>query len=187
MIYTLPETVKLGDKEYPINSDFRCILDVLEILADNDLTDRERAKYALGFFYKDLQSIPGELAQEAVNQLYLFINGGQSRKEDQKQKKVMDWQQDYPLIIGAVNRVIGHEIRNDAHLHWWTFLAAYMEIGDCLFSQVIKVRQQIAEGRFFSKASKAEKDWYKKNRDIVDLHNASKYTDAELAFMASLK
>ena len=44
MIYSLPESVTVCGKEYAVNSDFRCILDIIEVLNDPELTEE-------GFFY----------------------------------------------------------------------------------------------------------------------------------------
>lgn len=187
MIYDLPTTVELNGVDYPINSDFRCVLDIMEVLSDRDLSDRERVFLALGFFYPDLQSIPPEAMETAVRKLYWFINGGQDQKPSHKKaKKMMDWGQDFPYIIGPVNRIIGHDIRLDKHLHWWTFLSAYMDIGESLFSQILHIRQALAEGGM-RKLSKPEREWYRKNRDLVDLKNVHTYTDAELAFFGSIQ
>ena len=184
MIYDLPNAVDINGKEYEINSDFRCILDIFEVLSDNELVSRERAFYALGYFYPDFAEMPPEDYEEAGKKLFWFIDGGQEQtQEARKAPKVMDWEQDFPYIIGPVNKIIGHEIRNDKHLHWWTFLAAYMDIGECLFAQIVSIRQKIAAHK---KLEKHEKEWYHKNRKLVDLHTSLKYTAAEMEFMKSL-
>ena len=78
----------------------------------------------------------------------------------------MDWEQDAPIIIPAINRVQGMEIRSVPYMHWWTFLGAYMEIGECLYSQIIHVRQKKISHK---KLDKWEKDFYNANKDIIDL------------------
>ena len=70
--------------------------------------------------------------------------------------------------------MLGHEIRaveydretNFGGIHWWTVLAAYYEIGDCLFAQVVRIRDKKAKSK---KLDKAEQDFYRKNRDIIDI------------------
>ena len=173
MIYTLPTSVEILGEEHIINTDFRVILDLFEVLNDVDLTDRERGYLALGFFYPEFDKIPPEGYEEAVSRLNWFVNGG--KEEQQKNtKKLMDWEQDFPLIIAPVNRIIGCEVRSLEYLHWWTFLSAFMEIGECTFAQVLHIRQEKSAGK---KLSKVDADWYRKNRDIVDLK--TKYSDAE--------
>lgn len=131
MIYDLPKTLEVNGTEYEIRSDFREILDIIEILNDEELKDSERAFVTLLFFYPDFENLPPECYQEALEQCFWFINGGRFDDESQgNPPRMMDWQQDFPYIIAPVNRVIGHEVRADAYLHWWTFLSAYMEIGE---------------------------------------------------------
>ena len=175
MIYDLPTSLTVCGVEYEIRSDFRVILDVMEVLNDIELTDQERGYLTLVFMYPRFENMPPEHHQEAIRWCFWFINGG--RHEEQGEKKpprLMDWEQDFSYIIAPVNRVIGHEIRADKYLHWWTFLSAYMEIGECTFAQIVHIRDQKRKGRSLDKS---DQEWYLRNRDIVDLKQ--KYTSAE--------
>lgn len=60
------------------------------------------------------------------------------------------------------------------YLHWWTFLSAYMGIGDCLFAQVVRIRDIKARGK---KMDKQDREFYRRNRDLIDIK--VKTTDAE--------
>ena len=175
MSYDLPKSLEVCGEEYAIRSDFREILDIIEILNDEELKGSERAFVTLLFFYPEFENIPVDAYQEALEQCFWFINGG--KNESQKDKnlpRLMDWKQDFQYIIAPVNRVIGHEIRADAHLHWWTFLSAYMEIGECTFAQIVHIREARCRGR---KLDASDQEWYRRNREIVDLK--TKYTGAE--------
>ena len=95
----------------------------------------------------------------------------------------MDWEQDFNYIIAPINRVLGKEIReipydfdaNTGGLHWWTFMSAYMEIGgDCMFSQIVSIRDKQARGK---KLEKYEREWLRRNADIVNLKQ--KFTGKE--------
>lgn len=168
MIYDLPESVTVCGKEWDINSDFRVILDIIEVLNDAELMDEERTFFTLGYFYPDFEEMDLDDHQEAVRQCFLFINGGKTNEELGKKKpRLMDWEKDFPYIIAPVNRVIGHEIRADEHFHWWSFLAAYMEIGECTFAQIVHIRAMLGKGKSLDKF---DKDWYMENREIVDIH-----------------
>ncbi len=74
-----------------------------------------------------------------------------------------------------MNRVLGYEARavpydpetNAGGLHWWTFIAAYMEIGnDCSIAQIVSIRDKLARGK---KLEKHEREWYRRNRELVDI------------------
>ena len=175
MMYDLPKSLTVSGAEYAIRSDFREILDIIEILNDEEMTESERAFVTLLFFYPDFENMPSEDYQEAVEQCFWFLNGGKSEATAEKNPpRLMDWKQDFPYIIAPVNRVIGHEIRADEYLHWWTFLSAYMEIGECTFSQIVHIREAKIRGR---KLDASDQEWYRRNREIVDLK--TKYTTAE--------
>lgn len=177
MIYDLPKSLEVCDTEYEIRSDFRAALDICIALNDPDLDDSDRGEAALTILYPDFEDMPPEHYDEAVNQLLWFINGGDDPPE-KAPPKLIDWQQDFKLITAPVNRVLGQEIRAAEYLHWWTFLTAYYEIGDCLFAQVVRIREKQARGKGLDKS---EQEFYRKNRDLVDLK--IKYTLADDALM----
>ena len=175
MIYELPKSLEVCGTVYEIHSDFREILDILEVLNDVELKEQERGFITLLFFYPDFEYMPQEHYQEAIKQCFWFINGG--GYEDQTEKnapRLMDWEQDFQYIIAPINHVIGREIRADAYLHWWTFLSAYMEIGECTFAQIVRIRDAKNRGK---KLDESDREWYRKNRKLVDLK--TKYTSRE--------
>lgn len=179
MIYDLPKRLTVCGEEWKIRTDFRCILDVMEILNDVDIKDQERSYLALLYFYTDFENMPPEIYQEALQQCFWFINGGRlDEQAGKKPPRLMDWEQDFPYIIAPVNRVIGHEIRADDYLHWWTFLSAYMEIGECTFAQIVHIRDQKSKGK---PLDKADKEWYRRNQKLVDLK--TRYTSTEEEFL----
>lgn len=181
MIYTLPETVELGGTEYPIRWDYRPVLDICAALSDPELSDQERAYVALSIFYPDFDEIPQELYQEAIDRCLWFINGGEDQRDNAKAPRLLDWEQDFNLMVNPINRVLGREIRKEKPLHWFTFLSAYMEIGDCTFAQVVRIRDQKARGKTLDKQ---DREWYRRNRRLVDFKH--QYTDADRELMKEL-
>jgi hypothetical protein len=176
MIYDLPTSLRVCGEEYEINSDFRAILDIIIALNDAALTDSQKVFFALGFFYPDYEKMPIEHHQEALRWCFWFINGGKEDEQLPKRPmKLMDWEQDFQYIVSPVNRVLGFEMRAEKYLHWWTFLAAYMEIGECTFAQIVHIRDAKARGK---KLDKADQEWYNRNRKIVDIKTT--YTSDEI-------
>lgn len=174
--YDLPTVAELGGTEWRIRSDYRAALDVMQVMADPELTDGERAATALAVFYPDWEDMPTRLLQEAVDWLYWFIAGGAAPATGRR-PRLMDWEQDFPLIAAPVNRVLGCEVRSVEYLHWWSFLAAYREIGDCTFAQVVAIRKKRAAGR---KLDKHEQRFYSENRELVDLRRNETEAEAQL-------
>lgn len=112
--------------------------------------------------------------QEALNQCFRFIDHGQENREKRKQPEIMSWAQDFDLYIAPINRIAGCEVRALEYLHWYSFLSYYQEIGDCLYAQVVSIRDKKARGKSLDKQ---ERDFYRRNRDIVDLKTT--YSEAE--------
>lgn len=173
--WELPEAAEVNGTAYAVRSDFRAVLDVLEILGDPELSDAERGALACEVFYPGFRDMPRGDRQAAGEFLMWFVKGGDSPARA-PQRKLVDWGQDFPLIIGPVNRVLGYEARAREHVHWWTFLAAYCEVGDCLFAQVVSIRRKRQRG---AKLEKHERRFYNENRGLVDFQVAE--TGAEKA------
>lgn len=179
MNYELPKSVRIGGADYKIRSDFRAILDICAALEDIELKDGEKAEVAIKIFYPEYESIPLDQLQEAVEQCFLFINCGKEEPNKKPAPKLIDWQQDFQYIIAPVNRVCGKEVRAVEYMHWWTFIAYYQEIGDCTFRQIVNVRYKKAYGK---KLEKNEQEWYKRNRDMIDIRQ--KLTEEEGKMLA---
>ena len=180
MNFTLPKTVQVGDKEHEIRYDFRVILEIITMLSDVELTGAEKTQALFTMFYLKPEEITD--FQGAAQACMDFIEGTK-RERKAKSPRLTDWEQDFDYIIAPVNRVLGYEsraveydpIKNTGGVHWWTFLAAYMEIGgDCLYSQIVSIRDKQARKK---KLEKYEKEWLKRNSDLVRLK--THYSDAD--------
>lgn len=180
VIYSLPTSVEVNGTEYTIQSDYRAVLDILTALSDADLSNQDKAEAALNIFYPDFGDMPASDYQEALNQCFRFIDRGQEPKEQKKQPTVMSWEQDFDMIIAPINRIAGCEVRSLPYLHWWTFVSYYMEIGDCLFAQVVAIRDKKARGK---PLDKQDREFYRRNRDLIDLKTT--YTEAEQDLLAA--
>ena len=166
MNYALPVTVAFGGEEHRIRSDFRAILDICEALSDSDLSNDEKAVVTLNIFYPDVENIPEQHYYDAVKACFNFINLGADERAGKPAPKLVSWEQDFQYIVSPVNHVIGREIRSLDYLHWWTFIAAYYEIGDCTFAQIVRIRDMRRRGKALDKA---DSEWYRRNRDLVDM------------------
>ena len=179
-LWELPTSVLVNGHEYPIRTDYRAVLDLLTALSDRDMqgedereTNYIRCELIRQIMFENPDELLPEDAEEAFKAVSEFIDMG-IEPSDKKSPKVMDWEQDATLIIPAVNRVVGHEVRADKYMHWWTFLSAYMEIGECTFSHILSIRQKKATGK---KLEKWEQEYIRNNKDIVLLKD--KLTDEE--------
>ena len=161
-IYELPTTVDAGGQVLHIRNDgdWRMVIDVNIALTDPELTDQERAMAALMIFYDcDLEDIKD--FQAALDGAMMFIAVGEDDSIPQAKKpKLIDWQDDAAIIISGINSVLGREVRAERYMHWWTFTAAYMAIGDSVLATVVSIRDKIVRGK---KLEKHEKDFKRDN------------------------
>lgn len=172
-MYELPKSAEIGGRKYEIRSDYRACLDILTCLTDTDLSGEERTIVALSIFYPDMVEIPNGDLQAAIDYMVWFLNCG-DENDNRKRPKLMDWEQDFQYIVSPINRAVGYEIRSVEYLHWWTFISAYYEIGDCLFAQIVRIRSLKAKGK---KLDKADQEFYKENKRLIDIK--AKYSTAD--------
>lgn len=191
MNYGLPETLKVGEEKYEIRTDYRCILDICEAIEDPELDKLDKAEIAIRILYVDPEAIPTEDRGEALKQCFWFINGG-TENPKRSAVQLVSWKKDIQYIIAPVNRVLGREIRavsydgesNTGGLHWWAFLSAYMEIGDCLFAQIVRIRNLKAKGK---PLDKFDQEWYRNNQELVDVEQTYTTKEQELLDLWGLK
>lgn len=182
MIYSeLPTSITIDDVQYPINKkgDFRVILDIISAFSDANLGEREKLYVALSIFYDF--NIPPDTKQ-AVDKMMEFIRCNEAPSVNNSQP-IMDWEQDFNIIVSPINQVLGYECREvNKFTHWWTFYGAFMEIpADCQFMKIIGIRQKRKQG---IKLEKWEHEYYSKNHDKVDIK--SRYSDDEMEMMKKL-
>lgn len=169
-MWELPKTINLNNRDFEIRTDYRAILDILIALEDPNYEADEKILILIQILYVDWESI--EDFDEAYEKGIKFINMGQESNTDGM--KLMDWEQDSDLIVSPINQIVGTEIRSLEYMHWYTFLSAYMNIGESLFSQVVSIREKMKRGKTLDKQ---EKEFYKRNSEMIDLK--TKYTDKE--------
>ena len=184
MMYDLPRELEVEGTVYPIRADFRAVLDICAALNDPDLDDRQKAYAALVIFYPDLEDMPPEHFNAAIARCFWFINGGEDTQDGGNTPRLMDWEQDFRHIAGPVSRVIGAEVRELAFLHWWTFLSAYFEIGDCFFAHIVAIRDKKARGK---PLDKTEREFYRKNRRYIDLKTRYSESDQRILQQFGIK
>ena len=163
--YNLPTSVKIGEVECAFNSDYRNILYIFEILNDPDLLPHEAAEVALEWFYVD-DSYKCDITT-ALTEMFSFMSccdSSTKSKTDNDNEQLYDWDKDFNIIIAPINRILGYDVRGVEYLHWWTFMSAFMEIGECTFSTYVSIRKKLAKN---IKLEKYEEKIYREHRDDI--------------------
>ena len=170
-IFSLPTRVAAGDKSYSVRSDFRVILEIFVMFDDPDISDADKTEALLRMFYAE-RPPDAEAALRAFTDFVdprraaspLGRHGSQSKKSS---GRLIDWQQDFDLMVAPINHILGFECRAAEYLHWRTFLSAYLEIPpESVFARVLRIREKLSTGK---KLEKNERSWYRKNMELVSL------------------
>lgn len=181
MIGELPTSIKLGESSHRIRTDYRDCLTILTAFNDIELTNTEKVAVLLECLYVEPDKISEECVQEAIDKAVWFLDCGDECSKFNNSKPLYDWNQDEQMIFSSINKVAGREVRTLDYLHWWTFIGLFNEIGEGAFSTIVSIRYKKNTGK---KLDKAEQEFYRKNRDIIELKR--KYTLEEQAELDAL-
>lgn len=164
--YNLPKSIEINGVQCGIDADYRNILQIFTILNDPDLLPQEAAIVALEWFYTDKNYLAD--IHKALTEMFLFMSCGEPNKkkseEDEDREKWYDWDKDFNIIIAPINRILGYDVRGVEFLHWWTFMSAFMEIGECTFSTYVGIRKKISRN---IKLEKYEEKIYREHLDEI--------------------
>ncbi len=163
-MHELPTKIKINDKEYEIRHDFRPCLDIMIMFENVNLTENEKLRGMLDILFIDEVSLCNETVRSAVE----FLDLGtiyDNNKNGSHSDRFYSWKQDRQYIFSAIDRVLGFSCRRCEYLHWWEFMGAFMEIGECTFSTIVHLRKQKQK----NKLTKEEREYWAENRDILEL------------------
>lgn len=169
--WSLPTRAVIEDRVYQIHSDYRDVLELLRWLdgsAAPELDPGERWYVAMRLFYPDFGAMPRQDWAAATQFLLEFLAAGRP-EPDRRGPRLLDWQQDAPLIAAGIRQATGQEVRALPYLHWWSFLSAFDAIGEGAFATVVAIRDKLRRGK---KLEPWELDFYRTHRAAVDLRPA---------------
>lgn len=183
MMWDLPLSVKIDGKEYNIRNkcDYRVVLDVIAVIKATELTSEEKAKCALFIFYEDLSGC--EDIEKAIKEMFKIINLGEDKEPNENISKppIMDWEHDFSQLAPPISRVLGYSVRNpEKYTHWYDFVGAYNEIGECTFATIVSIRNKKMKGK---PLDSWEREFYIENKKIIDL--PQNLTEEERAWLDS--
>lgn len=150
LLESFPEAVKVDGKDYFINSSFRSVLKIHEVLKDKTFSQSERESLALSFFYKVVPPNREKAHEKMVEFLgkkektkEIVVQKGRNRQKEFK--KDVDFSIDSSMIYSGFRKVFGINLRDsNTHLHWWEFLILFEELchTDSLMQQAIIIRNK---------------------------------------------
>ncbi len=193
MIGTLPKSLMVNGSERAINCDWITGYNIMAMLQDPNFEEHEKSYGMLDLLFTGgVNSFTEEELSEATEQAAAFLDGSfhQNDCQDESTKKneptkLIDWKQDESLIMSAIISAIGHDIRNDPEMHWWTFLSFFTEIpATSTLSFIISIREKVFKGK---KLEVYEKDFIKKNKHLIYFNIKKELTAEEKQARDELK
>ena len=167
----LPMQAVIEDRVYEIHTDYRDILELLRWLdgtAAPELDRGERWYVAMRLFYPDFAAMPRQDWQAATRFLTRFLSAGRP-EPDHAAPRLMDWQQDAPLIAAGIQQATGQDVRALPYLHWWSFLGWFAAMEPGALGTVVAIRDKLHRGR---RLEGWELEYYRAHRDQIDLRPA---------------
>lgn len=158
LVDELPESVVIDGRKFEVNTDFRACLKTIMAFEDDELTGQEKSQVLLSNLFAVL---PDNL-NAAMEKANWFLNGGDptpdpspnsANSERGEQPRLYSFSKDANFIFAAFRQTHGIDLTK-AELHWWEFLALFMDLGaDTTFCNLVSLRKRVKSG----KASKEEK------------------------------
>ena len=160
---------------YPIDTDFGIGIQIMQVLEDEEMSQKEQIGTALSLLFVDTDNPPD--AQTAVNGLMWFLtdwNHDNNKSEDKT--KVTDWDIDQWRIYAGFRQHYGINLQTDS-LHFWEFMGLLTNLPECAYTRVIDIRAK----KLTNKMSKEEKNMYIRLKEVYALKQskAVEYTNEQ--------
>ncbi len=159
----MPEAVEIDGIEYAINHDFRTCLKVILAFEDVELSGYEKRLVLLGNMYP---IVPDD-TEKAVEMAVKFLDGGKGNEENSGggiPERLFSFQKDANFIFSAFKQTHGIDLEKENDLHWWKFIAMFMDLGgDTFFCNLTALRKRIKSG-------KGSEDDYRMARELGDIY-----------------
>ena len=130
-----PEYVKIGEKKYKINTDFRIAIECNNISQDVSIGETEKALAIIYKLFGDEGLNNPDDYQKLLDLGLKYLSMGIEEDDSDKEEPDMDFDQDMDYIYTSFMSDYGIDI-SKKHMHWWTFMnlmngLSNSELGDC--------------------------------------------------------
>lgn len=176
-----PEYVKIKDKKYKINTDYRVALRCEEVAQDISISDFERT-YAILYLLFGEEGIKDKENHEKLLELGIKYLACNQEYEDVDEEVDMDFKQDISLIKASFKSDYGIVLNNE-YMHWWDFYTYLNGLTEkCILNRVRELRtydtSKITDNKEKRKIEKAKKRFALKQQPIKINQNQKKGVDA---------
>lgn len=170
-----PEHVKVGNKKYKINTDFRTAIECNAIATDNTIGDYERALAIIYKLFGDEGLNDKQNYEQLLKLAQKYLSCGKDL-ENTNEKPDMDYVQDYDYIKTSFRSDYGINLDKE-NMHWWEFFnllngLSNNEMGNCcILNRIRNLRNfntsEIKDIRERNKIEKAKREVALKQKEII--------------------
>lgn len=153
-----PVEVTVGGRPYPVDADFRTMIEVEEILFGKNLTEKQgkfadeimrytdipredacmNARYyaAMDLFYEG--NIPDDLGEAADKLLWFYSCGKEEPKGKKPKQPVLSFRHDFDYINAGFMQDYKIDLLEIDFLHWWKFMSLFSALhDDCKICEIM--------------------------------------------------
>lgn len=129
-----PEYVKIGDKKYKINTDFRVAIKCNKVAEDETIGDYERSLAIIYLLFGDKGLNDGDNYEKLLELAKKYLSCGKEIEQTNEQQD-MDFVEDYDYIKTSFRSDYGINLDKE-NMHWWEFFnlingLSNSELGNC--------------------------------------------------------
>lgn len=172
-----PEYVKVNDKLYKINTDFRYAIECERISQDNSIGDLERALAVIYTLFGEEGINGAKDYEKLLEQAKKYLSCGAERVVDDDVEPDMDFTEDMDYIEASFMSDYHIDLAN-TQMHWWKFYnlingLSNSEMGNCcVLNRIRNLRnydlKEVTDSKERAKIKKAQQQVaLKKNRKVA--------------------
>lgn len=153
-----PEYVKINNKKYKINTDFRIALECNRVASDETIGDYERTLAIIYLLYGDNGLKDKENYNQLLELAIKYLKCGEDIDSTIDEEVDMDFEQDFKLIEASFRSDYGISLSKEK-MHWWDFFMYLNGLSDkCVLNRVREIRDyDISELKDIKEKRKLEK------------------------------
>lgn len=170
-----PKYVKIGDKKYKINTDFRVAIECQEIALDDSIGDFERALAIIYKLFGDDGLNDSNNYEKLLELAQKYLSCGKEVNNKTSEEPDMDFIQDMPYIKASFRSDYNINL-DDEEMHWWEFYdlingLSNSEMGNCcVLNRIRNLRtfdtKDIKDQKELAKINEAKKQVALKKREV---------------------
>ena len=170
-----PKYVKIGEKKYKINTDFRVAIECQEIALDDSIGDFERALAIIYKLFGDDGLDDSNNYEKLLELAQKYLSCGKEIDNKTNEEPDMDFIQDMPYIKASFRSDYNINL-DEEEMHWWEFYdlingLSNSEMGNCcVLNRIRNLRtfdtKDIKDQKELAKINEAKKQVALKKRTV---------------------